>query len=486
MPASSLKIVEGHLENEKGPVMKKLEAALLAAALAALAAIAWSASEVAAQENLKNWPQWRGPLANGVAPQADPPVAWGEDKNIVWKVKCLGGGSASPIVWGDKVFVLAAVAADKPAGAKDAAAPTAAEAPAKALAKPQGARPGGGMPRGAKPTTPYKFEVLCFDRATGRLVWQRTAHEETPHEAHHPSDGGYACYSPITDGQNVYAYFGSRGLYCYDLAGNRKWERDLGKMNIVMQFGEGGSPALHGDKLIINRDHEGESALLVLDKNTGQTLWQAKRDEKTSWATPLVIEREGKAEVITSATNRTRAYDLESGKVLWECGGLTKNVIPSPVSGFGMVFAASGFRGSALQAIVLGRSGDLTGTDAVKWSANRGTPYVPSPLLYGDKLYLFSVNNAILSCYQAETGVADFTEKRLEGLSGVYASPVGAADRVYVVGRNGTAVVLKRSKDLEILATNTLDDAFDASPAVVAKQLFLRGKQYLYCLGAKE
>ncbi len=458
-----------------------------------LAALAPGQSRLAAQDGLKYWPQWRGPLANGVAPQGNPPVTWGEKQNIQWKVECPQGGSGSPIVWGDKVFLLAAVPTGKPAqpsqsAGREPAGPARPAAPGQA--RPEtgpgaGKAPGkasGGMPPPVRPSAPYKFEVVCLDRNTGKTLWQRTAREELPHEGFRQGDGGYACYSPVTDGTNLYAYFGSRGLFCYDFDGNRKWERELGKMNIAMQFGEGGSPALHGDKVIVNRDHEGDSVVLAINKNTGETIWQAKRDERTSWSTPLVVEHNGSAQVIVSATNRVRGYDLATGKLIWECGGLTRNVIPSPVSGFELLIAMSGFRGNALQAIALGRQGDLTGSDAVKWSLSRGTPYVPSPLLYGEKLYFFSGNNAILSCYQADTGAPNFVDQRLEGLSGVYASPVGAADRVYLVSRNGKTVVIKRSKDLEILATNALEDGFDASPALVANQLFLRGKRNLYCI----
>lgn len=486
-------------------IVSRIKLIIVAAAI--LVTMAWSQSKGADQEGLKYWPQWRGPLANGVAPEANPPVTWGEGQNIKWKVKCLGGGCASPIVWGDKVFLLAAVPTDIPAPAQPNKA-TADDSPAsKSTAesaqspskredgpgqKGPGQGPGaakgsgkraGGMPPPFKPTVYYTFEVVCLDRKTGAVVWQQTARQEVPHEGYREGDGGYACYSPLTDGKYVYAYFGSRGLYCYDFDGNRKWQRDLGKMNIVMQFGEGGSPALCGDKIIVNRDHQGASSIVAIDKRTGDTIWQVKRDETTSWATPLVVEHEGKSQVVVSATKRVRCYDPDTGTVLWECGGQTRNVIPSPVYGFGMVFATSGFQGNALQAIALGRTGDLTGSDAVKWSVDRGTPYVPSPLLYGDKLYVFANNNAILSCYQAETGAANFTQKRLEGLTGVYASPVGAADRVYLVSRNGKAMVIKRSADLEVLATNTLDEGFDASLAIAGDEMFLRGKEYLYCIG---
>jgi outer membrane protein assembly factor BamB len=413
----------------------------LPAILAAAAGLAFVATAGAADDNAKNWPQWRGPLATGVAPESNPPTTWSEKQNVKWKVKCVGGGSASPIVWGDKIFVLAAEPAGKPGAPKAGAEPKAAAAPkfGPGAKMGPGAKfgPGGGMPMATKPTSAWKFEVLCFDRGTGKLLWQKTAKETVPHEGHHQTDGGYACYSPVTDGKYVYADFGSRGLYCYDFDGNKKWERDLGKLSIVMQFGEGGSPALAGDTLFVCHDNEDESRLFAIDKKTGESLWERKRNEKTGWSTPLVVEYKGQTQIVISATNRIRAYDARNAGLIWECGGMTKNVIPTPVSGLGMVFAASGFRGNALLAIALGGTGDLTDSKSIKWSVDRATPYVPSPMLYGDKLYFLSNNNGILSCYQADTGTANFSQKRLEGISMIYASPVGAGDHVYFVGRNG-------------------------------------------------
>ena len=190
-------------------------------------------------------------------------------------------------------------------------------------------------------------------------------------------------------------------------------------------------------------------------------------------------------QIIASASAKVRSYDLATGKVLWECGGLGSNVIPTPVTGNGLLFAMSGHREPALLAIKLGRTGDLTGTDAVAWKIQRGTPYVPSPLLLGDRLYLFSGNNATLSCFEAGSGKALIDGERLQGPSGFYASPVSAGGRIYLAGRNGTSLVLKPSDKVEVLATNKLDEKFDASPAVVGKELFLRGHEYLYCLAEK-
>ncbi|MGD2095355.1 MAG: PQQ-binding-like beta-propeller repeat protein [Phycisphaerales bacterium] len=412
-----------------------------------------------------NWPAWRGPDSTGAAGSGNPPIEWSETKNIKWKVKVPGESLSSPIIWENKIFFLTAIKTDKPT-------PTTSDSQTG----------GGGRRRMSRPPTAvYSFDLVCMDRNTGSITWQKTAREEFPHEGHH-STASFASNSAITDGKFVWAGFGSRGIYCYDMDGNKKWERDLGNMTIVAGFGEGSSAALAGNALIVVMDHEGDSFIYALDKENGRTLWQKPRDERTSWSTPLPIEVNGKTQIIVNATNFVRSYDLQTGDVIWQCGGQTRNVIPCPVTGFGKVICMSGFRGNTLHAIELGRAGDLSGSNAIKWQVNSGTPYVPSPLLYGDKLYFCSGNRPTISCYQADTGKANYTGQSLEGLGDMYASPVGVADRIYFVSRNGTAAVIKNSDTFELLATNKLDDGFDASPAIVGDELYLKGKQNFYCI----
>jgi outer membrane protein assembly factor BamB len=323
---------------------------------------------------------------------------------------------------------------------------------------------------------------MALDRNTGKTLWEKTAREQVPHEGHH-RDGTFASCSPVTDGEHLYVSFGSFGLYCYDLKGELKWEKDLGDMRTRNAFGEGSSPALHGDTLVVNWDHEGEDFIVALDKRTGKERWRQPRDEPTTWSTPLIVEHEGKAQVVVSATNKVRAYDLETGAPVWECGGMTANVIPTPVSGFGMVYAISGFRGSALLAIKLGGKGALDGTETIAWKHGKSTPYVPSPALIGERLYFLSGNNGILSCFNARTGQPFYEATRVTELGGgVYASPVGAGDRLYVVGRDGQTAVIKAGDKFEVLAANKLDERIDASPAIVGSQLFLRGRDHLYCI----
>lgn len=438
--------------------MRTIVAVLLLASWPAIG----RAAESAAQRD-KQWHQWRGPWASGVAPFGDPPVTWDRTTHVRWKVEIPGAGTASPIVWGDQVFVLTAVETGRRL-----------DPPPKFPAPPPGS------PQTTPPIAYYQFLVLGLERATGRVLWQRVATELVPHEGHH-RDHGYASASPTTDGEQLYVSFGSRGIYCYSLGGDLRWKRDLGQMRTRYGYGEGTSPVVHGDCVVINWDQEENSCLFVLDKRTGETRWQVARDDVTSWATPLVVEHQGLVQVITSATKRARSYDLANGQLLWECGGQTVNAIPSPVAVGGHAICMSGFRGSAAYSLPLDARGDLTGSDRITWHYDRDTPYVPSPLLYGDWLYFTKVNSAILTCLDAKTGKVQLAAERLPGLSSIYSSPVGAAGRVYLTGRDGTTLVIKHSPRLEILATNRLEEPVDASPAIVDRQLFIRGAKHLYC-----
>lgn len=267
------------------------------------------------------------------------------------------------------------------------------------------------------------------------------------------------------------------------MMGNVKWEKDVGTMYKRNTFGEGSSPVLHGNTLVIVQDHEGDSFITALDKRTGDVLWKTDRNERTTWFSPIVVEQDGKSQVVTAGTNRVRSYDLKTGELLWEGDGLTANSIPSPVAADGFVYLMSGFRGSDLKAVHLAKAmGDISSSGAIVWEHGRDTPYVPSPLLYGDILYFLKSNDGILTAFNVKTGEAHYGPKRLQGVSGVYASIVGAADRVYITGRNGTVNVVQHGPEFTIIAENTLDDSFNASPAVVGSELYLRGGQYLYCI----
>jgi outer membrane protein assembly factor BamB len=422
---------------------------------------AWAADP--GGDALDNWPAWRGPLANGTAPKADPPVKWDARTNVKWKTPLPGSGSSTPVVWGDNVFVLTAMDTGREA--------TAADVP----------KPGNGPKNTKPPKTYHQFVVLCIDRSTGKIRWQKIAAESVPHEGHHPTHS-YAAGSPTTDGKLLYASFGSFGLYCYDFDGNLKWKRDFGRMSTRLGWGEAVTPTLYGDTLLVNWDQEAHSFITALDARTGKERWKVDRDELTTWNTPLIVEHKGRTQVIVNGTKRVRSYDLQTGELIWECGGQTVNPIPSPVALDNVVICMSGYKGKAAYAISLDARGDVTGKSAVVWHHDHGTPYVPSPLLYGDRLYFTEENNPFLSCLDAKTGKALIDKERLPGLKTLYASPVGAAGRIYLVDRAGTTLVLKKSDKLEVLATNKLDDPTDASPVAVGKQLFLRSASNLYCI----
>ena len=286
----------------------------------------------------------------------------------------------------------------------------------------------------------------------------------------------------MTDGQHVYAYFGSDGLYCLDMEGRLQWQKDLGDMTTKRAFGEGSSPVLGGDTIVVNWDHEGDSFVVAQNKRTGDEIWRVERDEVTSWATPLVVTHDGRPQVVVNATGKVRSYDLTTGKQVWETAGMTANVIPSSVAVGGVVFVTSGFRGNALLAIRLADAkGDITDSGAILWQHDRNTPYVPSPLLYRDTLYFLKSNSGILSCFDAKTGLPHYTQ-RLASIRNVYASPVGANGRVYLAGRQGKVVVFEAGPEFRLLASNSLDDDFDASPAIVDGEIYLRGAKHLYCI----
>ena len=415
---------------------------------------------------LAQWGQWRGPLATGAAPKADPPVEWSETKNIRWKTKLPGLGHSSPVVWGSLVFVTTA----EMTGAK----------------KPfTGVTPDGAH-NNMNPLFDHQFAVMAIDRQTGAVVWRRTVTTLQPHESTHES-ATWASNSPVTDGEHVLSFFGSNGLYCLDTGGRLLWSRDLGDMQVKHGHGEGASPLLHGETVVVNWDHEGASVIVALAKRTGEELWRQPRDEVTSWATPIVVTHDGQAQVVVSGTRRVRGYDLKTGAVIWEAGGLPGNIVASPVGADGMVFAAGSYEKQTLLAIRLtGAKGELTGTQQIAWQKNRSTPYVPSPLLYDGWLYYLRHYQGVLSRVNAKTGDEPSGPFRLGSVFNIYSSPVAAAGRIYVTDRNGKTLVMSNDAEPKALTLNKLDDRFSASAALVGDAIFLRGEKFLYCIGEKD
>ena len=447
----------------------------------------------------QNWARWRGPYDNGMA-VGDAPISWSDTENIKWKVEPPGKGHSSPVIWGDKIFITTAIATEpipevsshfRPRGNRGGsegergqphAGPAGHGPPGGDQSHRRKGGPGRGMSLGEAGGVEHKFVVLCLDRNTGKFLWERTVNVVKPHEGYHARYGSFASHSPVTDGKRVYAYFGSRGVYAFDLEGNLVWEKDLGRMEKILQFGEGTAPVLHEDTLILKRDHQGDSSIVALDKRTGQKLWGTPRDEITSWSAPLVVEHNDRTQVIVSATGKTRSYDFETGEVIWEAAGLGRNVIPNPVHQDNIVIVMSGFRNPNLLAIRLGGQGDLTDSDAILWTNQRANSYTPSPVLYDNKLYVVT-DNGFISCYHAETGEPYYQQMRLPKPYRFKASPVGANGKLYLASEDGDVLVLKMGEEYEVIATNALKgQSFISSPAIVNGEIFLRSETALFCI----
>ncbi|TWU20341.1 outer membrane protein assembly factor BamB family protein [Bythopirellula polymerisocia] len=449
-----------------------------------------SAGELApnfASERLSNWHQWRGPDADGLSPNGNPPLEWNESTNIKWKVEIPGSGSATPIVWDNRIIILTAVDTglrpDSLFERSEANLEEETESPIRRGGR-KGVRKGGkagqvlSVPR---PKTIHRFEILCLDRHTGEVLWQRTANEAVPHDGHHPTHG-YASASPTTDGQKIIASFGSYGIYCYTFDGELLWDTDLGKMQTRRGFGEAISPVLYGDSVLVNWDHEGESFITCLNAKTGEERWRKARDEETTWGTPLIVEHNGVLQVVTNATGRTRSYDLANGELIWECGGQVKSPIPSPIAKKGIVYCMTGYLGYAVNAISLDSAGDITDSGELVWQFDKAAPYVASPLIYDDLLYFTKGETGILLCVDATTGEVVYGPKRLPDLGTIYCSLAGAAKKIYIADRDGNTLVIRHGREFHVLATNSLDESFSASPVIVDNDIFLRGQHHLYCI----
>lgn len=374
--------------------------------------------------------------------RGDAPVRWSDTENLAWKVAIPGLGNSSPVIWGEKLFLTTAI----PAGENQ-----------------------------------YRLTVLAIDRKSGKTLWERTAAVVTPHEGYHRRYGSHASNSPGTDGKRLYTFFGSNGAYVYDLDGKLLWSFDPGlKLRMRNAFGEGTAAVLDGDTLLLNYDHEGPDVLYALDAATRKTRWKADRDEISNWSPPLVVTHGGVRQSVLAAPGKIRAYDMKDGKVLWECAGLGANTIPAPVAHNGMVIVMSGFRNPNLLAIRLGRTGDLTGTDAIVWTTNRGTSYTASPVLHNGRIW-FLTDSGMLSSLDATTGKPYYERTRLPKPYNFKASPVGVKDRLYLSSEEGDVIVVGMGERMEVLSTNSMaDQMFIATPAVAGGDLYLRSTTHLF------
>jgi outer membrane protein assembly factor BamB len=426
--------------------------------LAGAGAIAQSRGAVA-------WPHWRGPARTGVAP-GPVPLTFSDTQNVGWKLAIPGRGFSTPVAAGNRVFLTTAV----PTGKK-------ADVPAAG-----GGRAGGGVGAGEE----HRLEVIAVDRTSGKIAWQRTATTVTPHEGYHHLYGSFASNAPATDGQRVYAFFGSRGLFVYDLEGKLLWQKDPGiRMAMRLAFGEGSGVVVDDGKVFLQYDHQEPGAIIALNAADGKELWRAARTENSSWSTPLVVAHDGRKQLVVTADTKVKAYDVQTGTVIWEVAGLGTNPIPQPVQFRDTVILMSGYRNPKIMAVKLGRTGDLTGTDAITWEATRGTSYTGTPALHDDRLYVFA-DNGLLTAFNVATGDPHYLTARLPKPYTVKASPLVAGDRVYLATEEGDVVVVKAGSQLEILATNTLaDQSFIASPIAVGSDLYLRSRTHLFKISEK-
>jgi len=413
------------------------------------------------------WPQWRGPSGQGTSNEKNLPEQWSANVNIKWKASIPGRGHSSPIVWGNRIFLTTAIEGEVVPGAK--------------AVKHMDGDKEFIHPDSVGADHKHQFKVVCIDRGTGKIVWSQTAFEGTPFDDRHRKSS-FASSTPTTDGNFVYAFFGSEGLYAYDMNGKLAWKADLGKL-ATFGMGTGTSPVLYQNLVIIQCDEENGTASFVIgiDKKSGKEVWRTPRKVQASWSTPLLVQTAKRAELITSGNEFVISYDPKTGKELWRHKGVDSNAIPSPVANDNLVFISAGFPAKIAMAITLGGNGDLS--DTVVWKYAKGTAYVPSPILYGDYLYLTS-DRGVLTCIDAKTGEVKYEGGRVPIPASFTASPVAFDGKILLTSEDGDTFVVKAGPKHEILGTNSVGEPVYASPAVADGNIFIRGERNLYCIGS--
>ena len=425
----------------------------------------------------QNWPSFRGAHASGIADGQGPPTVWDASKetNVRWKTSIPGFGHSCPVVWGDRVFVTTAISGDP-----------------KSTFKP-GLY---GNVDSVDDTTVHTWRVYCVDKRSGKIVWERLAHEGVPKIKRH-TKGSHANCTPATDGTHLVVCFGSEGLYCYDFDGNVLWRRDLGVLDSGFffdadyQWGFGSSPIIYRNLVIVQCDVGKNSYIAAYDVADGRQVWLTPRAEIPSWGTPTICDSKAGVELVTNGTKFVRGYDPLTGKELWRLGRNAEITVPTPIAGCGLVFATSGYRPiQPIYAIRHGATGDITlkegeqSNRSVAWSKKRNGPYMPTPIVYEDHLYTCS-NNGIVTCYEAKTGKQIYQE-RLGGSGGYTASPVAADGKLYFTSEESGIRVVKAGPKFEILAVNPMGDVCMATPAISDGMLFVRTQHFLYAIGRPE
>jgi outer membrane protein assembly factor BamB len=390
-------------------------------------------------EGAKYWPRWRGPSGQGVATGSGYADTWSPTQNVAWKTAVPGSGNSSPIVWGDRIYLTSAYDNGR------------------------------------------RLAVVAFNRTTGQKLWEAFAPEGKASYGNHYKNG-YASATPATDGQRVYASFGARGLVAVDLDGKVVWHRDLGRMDAY--HGTAGSPLLYKDRLILYQDQFNDSFIAAFDTKSGRELWRTRRDAQVGWGTPIAIRVGDHDEIIVNSQWTVRAYNPDTGAELWNCRGTTDEVIPTPVVGYGMVFCASGRAGPTL-AIRPGGKGDVTKTH-LAWTSPRGSPFVPSPILYGEHLYMVNDMASIVTCLEAMTGKVIWQSRlgvaQREGFS---SSPVAVDGKVFFTNDDGETFVLKAGPTFELMHVNKLNESTLATPALVGGRWYIRTDRSLYAIGPR-
>lgn len=415
-----------------------------------------------------NWPRFRGADGGGVSMEKNLPTEWSASSNILWKAEVPGRGHSSPIVWGDHIFLTTAIEGDVVPGAK---------APEHLIqGKPWK------HPEALGDDRKHTLKVLAIDRGSGKILWQQTAYEGLMSDSRHRK-ASFASPTPVTDGKMVYAFFGTEGIYAYDFKGNLKWKTQVGQI-ISYSVGNGTSPTLYKDRVILLCDSEDgkESFIVALNARDGKEVWRVKREVELSWATPIVVQAAGRDELITLGNQFVIAYDPASGKELWRMKGLESNAIPSPVAGHGLVYVYAGYPKKRVMALRPGGSGDITGSDKVVWSYDKGVAYVASPILYGDYLYLVS-DKGILTCLDARTGEVKYDNGRVPVPASFIASLVAYDGKILEFSEDGDTFVVNAGPQHEVVRTNSLGEAVYATPAVAGGRLYIRGEKHLYAIG---
>ena len=418
-----------------------------------------------------NWPQLRGPEARGIGENSNLPDRWSTNQNVAWKTEVPGRGWSSPIVWGDRVFVTTVTSEGEVEPAK------------------KGLYFGG--ERKEIPKDEHHWLVLCYELKTGRELWRQEAHRGTPPSTLHVKNT-YASATPVTDGERVYAWFGNVGLFCYDMEGHKLWSTNWPPVKTRYGWGSAASPVVHEGRVFLVNDNDESSFAVALDAKSGRQLWRIDRDEKSNWATPYIWRNGPRTELITPGTKRIRSYDLD-GQLLWECGGMSTIVIPTPFAGSGLLYVCSGYVGDKTRpvfAIKPGAAGDITlkpgeTTNAfIAWYQPAAGPYNPSPLLYGDYFYVL-FDFGFLSCHDALTGRQVYDKQRVRtGMTAFTASPWAANGKIFALSEDGDTFVFQAGPEYKLLHTNSLDEMCMATPAMAGDRLLIRTVTRLYCFRA--